>query len=455
MNRRQFLGAAASAGFSLGGNTAGTQGELARRPNIILILADDLGYGDLGCYGQRQIQTPNLDRMAAEGVRFTQAYAGATVCAPSRCCLHSGLHTGHALIRGNGKDVALRAVDPTPAEVLRKAGYRTGLVGKWSLGGLGTSGYPTRKGYDEWFGYFSQSHAHNYYPELLLDGEREVLLRGNTGTSKKDYSHDLFADRALKFIEKHRAEPFFLDLALTIPHTNNELGRDTGNGQEVPDDAPYSARNWPQPEKNFAAMITRMDSSVGKILELLRKFGIAGNTLVIFTSDNGPHKEGGHSPNFFESSGPLRGIKRDLYEGGIRVPAIAWWQGRIKHGQVSDAPWAFWDFLPSAAELAGTSAPAGLDGVSVVSQWLGGSQAKRPYFYWEHNEGKNFLQAIRVENLKAVRPGVGKPLELYNLSIDPGERRNLAADQPAKVEELKTLLAGARTDSPDFPVPRA
>jgi arylsulfatase A-like enzyme len=281
------------------------------------------------------------------------------------------------------------------------------------------------------------------------------MLRGNTGTSKKDYTHDLFTDRALKFIEKHRSEPFFLDLALTIPHTNNELGRDTGNGQEVPSDAPYSGRNWPQVEKNFAAMITRMDGSIGKILETLRKNGIAGNTLVIFTSDNGPHKEGGHSASFFESSGPLRGTKRDLYEGGIRVPAIAWSPGSIKAGQVSDAPWAFWDFLPSIAELVGASVPTGLDGISVVPQWHGAGSPKRSHFYWEHNEGKNFVQAVRVDDLKAVRTGPGTPLELYDLRVDPSERRNIALDQPAKVKELEALIDRARTDSPDFPIPRA
>ncbi|HPQ15994.1 MAG TPA: arylsulfatase, partial [Bryobacteraceae bacterium] len=339
-----------------------------RRPNIVLILADDLGYGDLGCYGQKQIQTPNLDRMAAEGMRFTQAYAGSTVCAPSRCCLMTGLHTGHARTRGNKyPDLPLRPTDITVAEVLKRAGYRTALIGKWSLGQLGSSGYPTRKGFDEWFGYFSQLHAHNYYPEHLLENETAYICRGNMGTQKKDYAPDLFTRRAVEFIERQPAgQPFFLHLCYTAPHANNELGRDTGNGMEVPSDEPYTNRPWPQPEKNFAAMITRMDADIGKVMEAIRQRGFDDNTLVIFASDNGPHKEGGHSAEFFQSSGPFRGIKRDLTEGGIRVPMLARWPGRIKPGSVSSFPWAFWDFLPTAAELAGAETPRGIDGQSIV-----------------------------------------------------------------------------------------
>ncbi len=421
------------------------------RPNILLILADDLGYGDLGCYGQQRIATPNLDRLAAEGIRFTQAYAGSTVCAPSRCVLMTGLHTGHAWVRGNRyPDLPLRPQDITLTEILKKAGYRTALFGKWSLGGLATTGYPTRRGFDEWFGYFSQTQAHDYYPYLLLEGEREYLVRGNFGAKKTVWVHDLFTQRALDFIRR-RPQPFFLHLCWTIPHANNELGRDTGNGMEVPSDEPYSNRDWPQPEKNFAAMIARMDADVGKLLQALRETGQDENTIVIFTSDNGPHREGGHDPDFFDSNGPLRGIKRDLYEGGIRVPMIVRWPARIRPGQVSDQVWAFWDLLPTLAEAAGLTSPAGLDGISMLDAWLGRPQRNHEYLYWEFHEG-GFKQAVRMGDWKAVRPAPGKPLELYDLARDLGETRNLAAERRDIVERIERVLAGARTDSPEFPV---
>jgi len=441
MTRREFLIA--------GGVMAASAP--SRPPNIVLILADDLGYGELGCYGQKQIATPNLDRLAAEGIRFTQAYAGSTVCAPSRCALMTGLHTGHARVRGNHyPDVPLRPEDITITEILKKAGYRTALVGKWSLGGLSTTGYPTRKGFDEWFGYFSQTHAHDYYPDLLLEQEREYLVRGNFGTKKTVWAHDLFTERALAFIRR-RPQPFFLHVCWTIPHANNEAGRDTGNGMQVPSDAPYSDRDWPQPEKNYAAMITRMDADVGKLMEALRETGQEQNTIVIFASDNGPHREGGHDPNFFDSNGPLRGIKRDLYEGGIRVPMLVRWPARIKPGQVSDQVWAFWDMLPTLAEAAGASAPPGLDGISMLPAWLGRPQRNHEYLYWEFHE-QRFKQAVRMGDWKAVRNGPGRPLELYDLKADPGETRDVAASHPEVVARIERILAQARTDSPEFPV---
>ncbi len=390
--------------------------------------------------------------MAAEGMRFTQAYAGSTVCAPSRCCLITGLHTGHALVRGNRAGLSLRPGDVTVQELLKKAGYRTGLFGKWSLGDLGSPGYPTRKGFDEWFGYFSQGHAHNYYPEHLLDNDRAVLQRGNTGTQKKDYAHDLFTERALGFIERKSTQPFFLHLCYTIPHANNELGRDTGNGMEVPSGEPYSSKPWPQPEKNFAAMITRMDRDIGRLLDRLRETGRDENTLVIFTSDNGPHREGGHDPAFFESSGPLRGIKRDLYEGGIRVPAIARWPARIKPAQVSGHPWAFCDFLPTAAELAGADCPPGLDGISFLPALTGGRQTRHEYLYWEFHE-RGFIRAARTGDWKGVRRGRGGPVELYNLSADLGERNDVAAANPTVAARLARIMDTARTESAEFPVP--
>ncbi|MBN8733194.1 MAG: arylsulfatase [Acidobacteria bacterium] len=446
MLRRTFLAA----------STAPLFAQAPARPNILLILADDLGYGNLGCYGSRDIQTPNLDRLAAQGTRFTQAYAGSTVCAPSRCCLMTGLHTGHAVIRGNGRrELTLDTGHTTITEVLKRAGYRTGLFGKWSLGGLGTSGYPTAKGFDEWFGFFSQTHAHNYYPEHLLENDHEFLLRGNSATQRRDYAHDVILQRCLRFLEgppNAPAKPFFCKLSLTIPHANNEMGRDTGNGMEVPDTAPYTARNWPAPDKNFAAMITRMDKGIGQILDLLQSRGQLDNTLIVFTSDNGPHREGGHNPDFFDDNGPLRGIKRDLYEGGIRVPAIARWPGHIPAGKVSDQVWAHWDLLPTLASAAGEFAPAGIDGIDMMTAWTGRpNQPQHESLYWEFHE-RGFQQAVRFGDWKALRLKPGAPLELYNLKTDIGETRNTAAANPGVVKQAEALLAKARTDSPDWPV---
>ncbi|GIU79259.1 MAG: N-acetylgalactosamine-6-sulfatase [Bryobacteraceae bacterium] len=448
VNRRQFLAASVAAAAA-----AQPRPPAAPRPNIVLILADDLGYGDLGCYGQTRIHTPNLDRMAAEGIRFTSAYAGSTVCAPSRCSLMTGLHTGHARTRGNrSPDLPLRPTDITVTEILKSAGYRTALFGKWSLGELGSTGYPTRKGFDEWFGYFSQLHAHNYYPEHLLDGETAYLCRGNMGLQRGDYAPDLFTRRAIQFIEKQNASnPFFLHLCYTAPHANNEMGRDSGDGMEVPSYGPYENRPWPRPEKGFAAMITRMDSDIGRIMAALRRKGLDDNTLVLFTSDNGPHKEGGHSPSFFESSGPLRGIKRDLTEGGIRVPAIARWPARIRAGRTVDFPWAFWDVLPTFAELAGAPAPSGLDGMSIVPTLLGQAQKPHDYLYWEFHEG-GFSQAVRMGPWKGIRKGPDGPIELYNLDEDLHESRNLAGARPAIVQEIARLMREARTESEFWPV---
>lgn len=418
-------------------------------PNVILVVADDLGYGDVGCYGQKRIQTPQLDRMAADGMRFTQAYAGSTVCAPSRCSLFTGLHTGHCRIRGN-TDVQVKAEDLTIAEVMKSRGYETGLFGKWSLGGIGTSGHPNEKGFDYFYGYFSQLQAHQYYPEMLLRNRREVPLTGNWGTSRKQYAHDLITEEALGFIEKARG-PFFAHVAWTIPHTNNELGRDTQNGQEVPSDEPYSRESWPQVEKNFAAMITRMDRDLGRLRQLLEKKGVARNTLVLFTSDNGPHKEGGHDADFFDSNGPLRGTKRDLYDGGIRVPALAVWPERIRAGAVSDFPWAFWDVLPTCADAAGAAMPAKTDGQSIVPALLGREQKPHEFLYWEFHE-KGFHQGVRYQDWKGIRYGPRMPLELYDLRTDLGETKNVASAHPEVVRRIEDYLANARTDTPDYPI---
>lgn len=427
----------------------------ARTPNIIFIMADDLGYGDLGSYGQKQIRTPNLDRMAAEGIRFTQYYAGSTVCAPSRSVLMTGLHTGHTYIRGNSKD-NFRPEELTVAEVLKSAGYRTGLVGKWGLGHEGSMGVPTRQGFDYFFGYLDQTHAHNYYPTFLLRNETRVKLRnvvpneGSVGqgkaSEKVDYSHDLMTDEALAFIDREAKGPFFLYLAYTIPHANNEA-RDL----EVPDLGEYASRDWPAPQKAFAAMVSRLDRDVGRVLDRLRERGIERETIVFFTSDNGPHKEGGHIPEYFDSNGAMRGIKRDLYEGGIRVPMIVRWPGRIKPGTVSRHVWGHWDFLPTAAEIAGAKAPRGIDGRSMLGALLGRRAPEHKFLYWEFHEG-GFKQAVRMGDWKAVRLAPGAALELYDLKSDVSEQRNVASEHPDVIRRIEEYLRTARTESELWPV---
>jgi arylsulfatase A-like enzyme len=434
-----------------------------RPPNILLIVADDLGYGDLGPYGQGRIATPNLDRLAAQGVRFTRAYAGSTVCAPSRCALMTGLHTGHARIRGNAR-VPLEPGDVTVAEVLKSAGYATGLVGKWGLGEPDSTGVPNRQGFDTFFGYLNQQHAHNYYPDHLWRDEIKEPLAGNRvgpipeiATERTQYAPDLFTREAIRFLETNRERPWFLYLATILPHANNERGREEGNGMEIPPGAPERARYadepWPQPQKDHAAMITKLDAEVGKVLDALDRLGLADTTLVLFTSDNGPHKEGGADPAFFGSSGPLRGYKRSLHDGGIRVPALARWPGHIRAGTTSDQVWAFWDVLPTFADLVGAKIPEGVDGISLAAT-LRGEPAVVPHppLYWEFLEG-GFAQAALMEGRwKGLRPAPGAPVALYDMDADPGETTDLAAQQPAVAAAVARFLDSARTDSPDFPI---
>jgi len=468
MNRRQFIQSAASSSLALMPSglpacAARARKGGRRKPNIIFLFADDLGYGDLGCFGQKKIKTPNLDRMAAEGMRLTQHYAGSTVCAPSRCVLMTGLHTGHCLIRGNGL-VPLRPEDVTVAELLKGAGYTTALCGKWGLGEEGSTGIPNKQGFDYFFGYLSQVHAHNYYPEFLWRNEEKHKLanivnhprRGNrrslggVSTNKLEYSHDLIAAEALKFIERNRDNPFFLYLSMTIPHANNEAGR---KGMEVPDYGIYKDTDWPEPQKGHAAMITRMDGDIGKIFDLLRKLGIDEDTLVIFSSDNGPHREGGNNPDFNDSNGPLRGIKRDLYEGGIRVPTIARWPGRIKAGTVSDHISAFWDFLPTACEVAGIRPPDNIDGISYLPELLGKKQKKHEFLYWEFFE-RNTRQAVRMGKWKAIRTVKTDRIELYNLEEDIGETSDIADKHPDVVAKIRQCLKTARTPNPYWKLPK-
>ena len=436
-----------------------------RPPNIIFIMADDLGYGDLGSYGQTIIQTPNLDRMAAEGLRFTNYYAGSTVCAPSRCVLMTGLHTGHCRIRGNAR-VPLEPADVTVAEVLKEAGYTTGLVGKWGLGEEGSTGLPTRQGFDYFFGYLNQVRAHNYYPDFLWRNEEKVPLDnviefvqegrakglGSYAIDKQQYSHDLFTEEALAFIERHQAQPFFLYLAYTIPHANNESRFADEHGMEVPDFGAYAGEEWPEAEKGMAAMVSRLDADVGRLLQRLGDLGLGENTLVLFTSDNGPHGEGRHDSRFFDSNGPLRGIKRDLYEGGIRVPMIAHWPGTIAAASVTDHVSAFWDFLPTAAELAGVAPPEETDGISFAPTLMGREQPAHEYLYWEFFE-RGVKQAIRRGSDKAVHFWEADSTELYDLSRDIEETQNLADDHPERVDSLLSLMRQARTPSEHWTLP--
>jgi uncharacterized sulfatase len=434
----------------------------AAPPNVVLILADDLGYGDLGCYGQKHFQTPRLDRMAAEGLRFTQFYAGSTVCAPSRCVLMTGLHVGHAYIRGNSRN-NLRPEDVTVAEVLKAAGYRTALIGKWGLGHDGSTGVPRRQGFDYFYGYLDQNHAHNYYPHFLWRNEQRVALMnvvpkagaaGQGVASKKvEYSHDRLIDESLRWIDESRAKPFFLYLALTIPHANNEAHDE---GMEVPDLGRYEKLDWPAPRKAHAAMIERMDGGVGRVLDRLKDLGLDRNTLVLFTSDNGPHQEGGYQPDWNDSNGPLRGIKRDLFEGGIRVPTIAWWPGRIAPA-VTHHIGHFADVLPTLAELAGDGAkpamPANLDGISFAPTLFGErGQRTHEYLYWEFFE-KKASRAVGLGNYKGVRTPFDGPIELFDLSADLGEQRNLADERPEVVGRIEQIMAAARTPSAIWKTP--
>ena len=466
MQRRDFFRTAGLgiASMALPGclNDTGKTVNENKHPNIIYILVDDLGYGDLGCYGQKRIKTPSLDKMADEGMRFTQHYSGSTVCAPSRCCLMTGYHTGHALVRGNAR-VPLRPDDVTVAKTMKQAGYTTGLVGKWGLGEADSTGIPNKQGFDYFYGYLNQRHAHNYYPKFLWKNEQKVNLRnevkyphsrhvkefGGVSANKLDYSHDFMTQEALAFVERNKQNPFFLYIAYTIPHANNEAGK---KGMEVPDYGIYKDKDWPEPQKGHAAMITRMDGDVGKLFALIKKLGIDDNTLVMFTSDNGPHREGGNNPDFNNSSGPLRGIKRDLYEGGIRVPMIARWPGKVKSNSTNNHISAFWDILPTCAELAGAKTPDGIDGISFTTTLLGRNdqQKQHEFLYWEFHE-RGSKQAIRMGDWKAVS-FCQSHTELYNLKDDLGEKNNLAAKYPDIVKKAEQYMKASNTPSTHWPL---
>jgi uncharacterized sulfatase len=406
----------------------------ASRPNIIYIMADDLGYGDLGCYGQQVLQTPRIDQLSREGMRFTDHYAGHTVCRPSRLVLLTGRHSGNTAISSNAPYHFPQGAR-TVTSLLQEAGYHTGGIGKWALGGAETTGAPWKQGFDFWFGYLDQSRAHNFYPEYLWRNDGKFPLRGNVegpqknvSTSKESWSHTAMTGQSLEWIRKAKdRQPFLFQAHYTVPHTNNEAGRVEGDGQEVPDYGRWKDEEWPNPEKGFAEMISRLDRDVGRIVDLLKELGIEKNTLVLFTSDNGPHQEGGHEMEFFNSNGPLRGYKRDLYDGGIRVPMIAWWPETIAPDSVTDHPSAFWDFLPTACELAGITPPDDIDGISYLPTLTGRAQKAHEHLYWQSNDQK---QAVRKGPWKGVRVKKGGPVELYDLRADIGERNNVADDHP-------------------------
>jgi arylsulfatase A-like enzyme len=454
MRRRSFLksiGVAAAAQFPRNGLGAQAPRDLeGRRPNIVFLMADDLGYGDLGCYGQKLIQTPNIDKLAAEGLRFTQAYAGGPVCTPSRSVLMTGLHNGHTPARDNIPHYPsyLGEEDVTVASMLKTAGYRCGGVGKWSLGDAGTVGRATNQGFDMWFGYLNQDHAHYYYTEYLDDNEGRLELTGNT-ESRAQYSHDLMTERALEFIKENKEHPFFLYGAFTLPHFASK--KEDPDGLSVPSTAPYTDRDWDEKSKKYAAMIHRLDRDVGRIVALIEKLGLGRDTLIVLTSDNGGHDG---TPAHIGTSGPLRGFKRDLAEGGIRVPFIARWPGMVPAGETSDEIVTFWDMMPTFAELAAAEAPSNTDGIS-VAQALRGGRTEKPhgYLYWDYGHCRDrYDQAVRWGTWKGIRLGRTSALQLYDLRDDIGETKDIAHQHPDVVKKIETIMEEAVRPDPRYPV---
>ncbi|MFY9609339.1 MAG: arylsulfatase [Blastocatellia bacterium] len=402
------------------------------KPNIIMILADDLGYGDLGSYGQKKIKTPFLDQMAAEGMRFTDCYSGSSVCSPARCSLMTGYHTGHAYIRANDPAVPLRPEDHTVAEALKQAGYATAIIGKWALGDAGSTGSPNRKGFDYSFGFLTTHEAHDYFPShVWRDGQKVEVPEGT-------YSEDLFLNEALDFISRSDDNPFFLYLPVTIPH----------GPYQVPSDEPYQNEPWPQDMKNRAAMITRFDTDVSRIVALLKEKVIDDSTVIVVSSDNGPETSG-----FFNSNGALSGGKRELYEGGLRVPMIVRWPGTIQPAQVSRQVWAFWDFLPTVAEIAGANIADPIDGISILPTLIGAQQPQHMPLYWEFREknDKGFLQAVRIGNWKGVRKRPNGQFELYDLLNDLKEENNVASRFRKTVKEIKMIMKKEHENSSLWP----
>lgn len=451
--------------------------EVERKTNIIFILADDIGYGDLGFLGQQYIETPNIDRLAKEGMFFTNHYSGATVCAPSRSSFLTGLHTGHTPIRGNS-EVQPEGQYPMPdsvatvAKILEASGYKTGAFGKWGLGFIGTSGDPNQQGFEQFYGYNCQRYAHRYYPAHLWHNSEKIVLEGNGWEKKTVYAPDEIQKETISFIEDNKDNPFFLFMPIVMPHAELAAPEDEiiqkyrakfgdekphiagKNSDYGPDMNIPAYQSHPTPHAAFAAMVDRMDVYVGEVLAKLDELGLTENTLIIFASDNGAHQEGGADPDFFDSNGPYRGHKRDLYEGGVRTPMIAWWPGKVKAGSQTDHISAFWDLLPTFAEVSGSKVPDNIDGISFLPELLGDKDQKQhEYLYWEFHE-QGGKQAVRQGKWKAVKLqvfGSDQPtIELYDLSVDIGEENNIASHNPEKVAELEALMNVSHTTNPVF-----
>lgn len=445
------------------------------QPNIVFILADDLGYGDLSCYGQQKFSTPNIDKLAAKGIKFTQFYAGTSVCAPSRSSLLSGQHTGHTYVRGN-KEVQPEGQEPIPdsvstiAEQFKKVGYTTAIFGKWGLGFVGSSGDPNKQGFDTFYGYNCQRESHRFYPGHLWDNDKKIILEGNDELKNKvTYAPDLIQAKALAFLDKNKNKPFFLYLTYTLPHAELVVPNDDifakfdGKFPEKPfvgenygDGAtPAGYVSQAKPHATFAAMVTRLDKYVGEVIDKLKALGIDENTLIVFTSDNGPHTEGGADPAFFNSAGGLRGVKRDLYEGGIRVPFIVNWPSKIKDAAVNDHIGAFWDLYPTFSQLTGQKQQTYTDGISMLPSILGDkNQKQHDYLYWEFHENKG-RQAVRKNNWKAVYLNLktkNAKFELYDLGKDPQEKNDVALIYPEIVKEMKAIMKKAHDESMVYPL---
>jgi arylsulfatase A len=456
------------------------RGNAARKPNIVFILADDLGWGDLGSYGNTKIRTPYLDQMAKEGMRFTQFYAGSPVCAPSRCVLMTGKHGGHAFIRDNRAvrpegQWPIPATEVTLAELLKAQGYATGAFGKWGLGFVGTEGDPNKQGFDLFYGYNCQAEAHNFYPDHLWRNEQRIVLEGNNrGLTGKHYSHDLIEAEALQFIRNNKDKPFFLYAPFTIPHLALQVPEDSlaeyvGKWNDPPYDGKNGYLPHPTPRAAYAAMVTRLDRSVGRILALLKELKLDEDTLVVFSSDNGgafgevdretfefkPGRMGGTDYVFFGSTGKFRAFKGSVYEGGIRVPFIARWPGKIKAGMVNEMPAVFYDVLPTLCEVAGAKPPQNIDGVSILPTLLGkGKQRKHEFLFWDFN-GYGGQQAVRIGDWKGVRRNIHRgntKIELYNLTGDVGETKDLAAQHPDLVKRIEQIMAAQHVPSALFPL---
>jgi arylsulfatase A len=478
MERREFLKAVGfgAAGMALSGCANATQrtdsGAKGRKSNIVYIIADDLGYAEVGCYGQKKIKTPNIDKLATQGMKFTQHYSGNPVCAPSRCVLMTGKHSGHSQVRANkqvgGQDAwklgvttggqwPLEAGTVTVAKILKEAGYATGAFGKWGLGRVGTTGDPNKQGFDHFFGYICQRQAHTYYPNHLWRDGKVEWIEANKDGKEGAYSHDLIANEAMNFVKANKDRPFFLYVPFTIPHVALQVPEDSlAEYRGKWPDPPYAGDKGyfphPNPRACYAGMVTRMDRDVGRIMSLLKELKLEDNTIVMFTSDNGPTFNGGSDSAFFESAHPLRGLKGTVYEGGIRVPFIVRWPGKIKAGSTSEHICAFWDFLPTCCELIGVDAPGDIDGISMLPTLLGqrGKQKKHKYLYWELR-GR---QGVRMGRWKAVCPKPNRKIQLYDLDKDIGEQNDVSDANPEIVSKMAEIMRTGRTESEVFPLPK-